>query len=303
METVLITGGSGFIGSNLCWSFLTRYRVVVVDREIRKAQIPAGVITERADLSHYASVQEVINKYQPEYIVHLAAMPLASAQNICISEAFEGCVNITTSLLECVSRSNYEFKRFVYASSSMVYGHWTREQMRETDDCKPISEYGVAKLCGEEVTKRLCEMYGYEWACVRPSAVFGRWDKNRRVSQLIVESALNHEIFCVHGADEQLDFTPVRDVCQGFYLATTQRGGANETFNITWGKAHTILEFCHAVKREAPHFSWTVVERDQHRPKRGTLDISKARALLGYVPSERWDQSCTEYFRAVSSTS
>src|SRR5262249_19015023 len=99
----------------------------------------------------------------------------------------------------------------------------------------------------------------------------------------------------IHGADEPLDFTFVRDAARGFTLAAARESGAGEIFNITYGNASTLLDFALALKEHFPNLRYDIVERDAFRPKRGTLSIDKARRLLGYVPQYSLREGIAEY--------
>ena len=161
-----------------------------------------------------------------------------------VQEAFESSVTSTSNIIEiCSNIKNYNLERFIYTSSSMVYGNFQEEVVTEESSCKPIEIYGTAKLAGEITTKGLCSFHSIPWTIIRPSAVFGPTDMNRRVSQIFVEKAINGEKIEIHGKNEKLDFTYVKDLAKGFVLAATNQNAANEVFNITHGNAHTLLDF------------------------------------------------------------
>ena len=131
----------------------------------------------------------------------------------------------------------------------------------------------------------LSKFYGINYAIVRPSAAYGPTDMNYRVSQNFLEKAIRGETVTVNGVDEALDFTYVEDIATGFILSAIREEGIGETFNITYGKAHTLLQYVQELKKYFPNLTYKIVERDTFRPKRGTLSISKANKLLGYNPA------------------
>ena len=151
------------------------------------------------------------------------------------------------------------------------------------------------KLAGEVVTRGLGNYYGIPWCIVRPSAVYGPTDMNRRVSQIFTEQAFLGQTLTVQGPDVLLDFTYVEDVADGFVLAATKEKAANEVFNITHGHAHTLLEFVECLKIHFPDLQYEVHERDVFRPKRGTLSIAKARNLLEYAPQYTLQKGISDY--------
>ena len=99
------------------------------------------------------------------------------------------------------------------------------------------------KLAGEIVTRGLANFYDIPFTIIRPSAVYGPTDMNRRVVQIFIEKAIKGETIDVQGADERLDFTNVRDVARGFVEAATNANAVGETFNITNGNSRTLLDW------------------------------------------------------------
>ncbi len=307
-NNALITGGLGLIGSMIarklvegkvvdkviCLDHYGRYvssssKDFVDYRKYRLEGIEDRIIVERAEAKYPLLITKLLSKYRPRFIFHLAALPLAKIDNLNSEEAMEGSVQSTINILEncgmLKANSNYEPERFVYASSSMVYGDFRYAPADEEHPTKPKEIYGTMKLAGEILTRGLADFYGIKYAIIRPSAVYGPTDMNRRVTQIFLEKAIAGEVIELHGQDESLDFTFVEDTARGFVLAATQPGGAGETFNITFGKAHTLLEFAEELQKYFPGLRYKIVPRDPFRPRRGTLSIAKAKKILGYEPA------------------
>ena len=307
-DYALITGGLGFIGSMIARKLLENSlveKVVCLDhygryvssmhedfidyRKYRLKKIEDKVIIERSEAKYPLLVAKLLMKYKPRFIFHLAALPLAKLDNLNSEEAIEGSVQSTTNMLEVCGQlkqtMGYEPERFVYASSSMVYGDFQYEPADEIHPTNPKEIYGTMKLAGEVISQGLGKFYGIKYSIIRPSAVYGPTDMNRRVSQIFLEKAIKGELIKVHGKEEALDFTFIEDIATGFILAATKAGGANEIFNITYGKAHKLLQYVQELSKYFPNIKYEVVERDGFRPKRGTLSIAKAEKLLGYKPS------------------
>lgn len=322
MRYALITGGLGFIGSHIArrllrdkhvdravlfdhyGGFISPTRDDFVDyRRLRVAGIEDRIIIERAQAEHVSVVQRLIRKYRPDYIFHLAALPLAAPDNINTEEALKGAVLSTSFLLETCDmlqqETDYKLKRFVYTSSSMVYGDFQYTPADEEHPLNPRGIYGTMKLAGEVVCQGLAETYGIPHTIIRPSAVYGPTDMNRRVTQIFVENALSGRKLIVNGADEALDFTFVEDAAKGFVLAATHARGAGETFNITSGHAHRLVEFAEALKQLIPSVEYEIRERDSSHPKRGTLGIDKARQRLGYEPDHTLETGLAKYVEFV----
>ena len=318
LRYALITGGMGFIGTFIAKQLLDQNivdKIVCIDhfgryvattrtdfhdyRKVRLDMLGDGVIIERGEAKYITIVSRIFEEYRPDYIFHLAALPLAKLDNLNSQEAMEGSVESTTNMIELLGqmkrRDGFSPKRFVYASSSMVYGDFQTPEADEEHLTRPKEIYGTMKLAGEVITRGLCGYYDIPHTIIRPSAVYGPSDMNRRVSQIFVEKAFLGETLKVQGEGEALDFTYVKDTANGFVLAATQDAGAGETFNITHGKAHTLLEYVDCLKKVFPNLQYDIVARDSFRPKRGTLSIAKATKLLGYRPQYSLEAGISEY--------
>lgn len=314
----LITGGAGFIGSHVAQRMLADGHVdhvVLLDhfgrytdsaragftdyRSFRLKPIEDRIIVERGEAKFGALLVRLLGKYKPKYIFHLAALPLAKLGNLNAEEAREGAVDATGSIIEVVHElhelTGYMPERFVYASSSMVYGDFVVDPATEDHPTAPKEIYGTMKLAGEVVTRGLCGFYNIPYAIVRPSAVYGPTDMNRRVSQIFIEKALRGETLNVQGADEALDFTYIKDIAAGFVRAATEPKAVGETFNVTSGRAATLLDFVKCVQEHVPGVKYEVTDRDAFRPKRGTLSVEKAKRLIGYEPKYTLSTGVAEY--------
>ena len=322
MKTVLITGGLGFIGTHIAQEMIKENlvgKVVLLDhyggfvnplrsdfqdyRKFRLEGIEDKVIIERGETRNSIIMTNLIDKYRPDYIIHTAALPLAKIDNLNTVEAREGSVDSTAGILEIINyfklKDGYCPLKFTYFSSSMVYGDFQSEIATEEHQKKPKEVYGTMKLTGEIVARGLADFYGIPYTIVRPSAVYGPTDMNRRVSQIFIEKAFNKEKITVHGEDEKLDFTYIKDIAHGAILATVKDEAIGEDFNITHGKAHTLLDYVECLKFHFPDLNYEIVPRDSFRPKRGTLSIEKARTLIGYNPKYSLKEGINEYVEFI----
>ena len=311
----LVTGGLGFLGSFVVRRLLESKRcdrVVCLDnfgryvdsvaeefvdyRRKRVDGISESIVIERGDARHHGTVQRIVDRYRPRYIFHLAALPLATISNSSIDEAMEGAVASTANILDIVGRCpSYRPDRFVYVSSSMVYGDFLTEPACEDHPTNPRNVYGTAKLMGEVLTRGLGDVYGIPYAIVRPSAIYGPTDMNRRVVHVFLERARLGRRITIQGADQRLDFTYVKDAANGVVLAATSDLAIGQTFNITCGEAYTLLELADAIKVHFPNLAYEVVERDGSLPQRGALSIVKAMELLKYSPRYSLQAGLREY--------
>jgi nucleoside-diphosphate-sugar epimerase len=187
-------------------------------------------------------------------------------------------------------------KRFVYASSSMVYGNFDHTSIKEDTSCMPIGQYGIMKLAGEWLVRDYTRQYGLNHTIVRPSAVYGPYDVEDRVISKFFAAAMRGEELQVHGANEQLDFTFVDDTAMGIVLAATSENSVNKTYNISRGKSHTLLSAATLVTKIVGKGSVAINDRDMSYPVRGQLSINQAKTDLGYRPAVDLEEGLVKYY-------
>src|SRR3989344_1004766 len=199
-----------------------------------------------------------MRKHKPHYIIHLAATPLAKMQNLKVEEGLRGPVIATSYILEIIAYLKEtgelkDFKKFIYTSSSMVYGNFKSDSAKEDDETEPINLYGTMKLAGESIAKGMCRTFNIPYNIIRPSAVYGPTDINKRVTQIFIDDAMAGRALKVEGGNEEkLDFSYVKDVAHGFVLAALSEV-SGEIFNITGGEGRSLLEYANLIKKYYPN--------------------------------------------------
>jgi len=259
-KRILLIGGAGFIGSRFC--HLNNYDCEVADR------LTTGDIVR-------TSPRMNLPRRNFDSVIFLAAEPNLAAAVANPERAYK---TMTLGLQNCLKR--YKDCHFVYVSSSMVYGDWTSDAMREQDVCSPTNIYGQLKLLGEGIVKQFHD----NWTIVRPSAVYGPFDKPNRVVNLFINKIKNNERITLQGADNLFDFTYIDDIVQGLerVVATTPKC---ETYNITNGHAHTLRTMTEMLYQKMNVEPDYITEpKPNNYPRRGSLDITKAKEELAYVP-------------------
>ncbi len=315
----IVTGGAGLIGSELTAKLLKLgHDVLVLDSfqfsyepklptmynsvlSYRFDHLLSGARIERCNLTEKSLVNRLVEDFGPAVIIHLASMPLVSIATKHIEEArcslSEGLLN----LLE-VTRNSSCVTRFVYVSSSMVYGDFSSDPMPEDGPQSPCNIYGGLKLAGEILLQSYLCQTETEWTIIRPSAVFGSTEVHQRVVQKFCTNALSNLPLTVFDSKDNLyDFTYVEDIANGLVLAATHRAAANQTFNITFGKARTLHELVEIIRSHVPDLTVTVQKsNDKDRSRRGSLCIQKAEDLLGYQPKWSLENAIPVYLNYLS---
>ena len=312
MQKVLITGGAGFIGSRVVREFLkANYNVMVFDSFKQyvapdpKAQ-PMNLLARIADISTDISLVtgNTLNKdflrrtlinYKPNVIVHMAALPLANVAIEQTEEAFDSILSSTVNILEIVRDFNHECP-VVYTSSSMVYGDFQTQSVTENAPKDPKDIYGSIKLAGEIISSGYRKRYGVDVRIVRPTAVYGPYDANQRVLYKFITQALQGKSLQIDGDGSMaLDFTYVEDTANGIYRVATHKAAKGETFNIARGKSETLSTAVSIIRKFIDDVKVEYGEVPDHIPNRGTLDITKAKNLLGFQPQFGLEEGLPTY--------
>lgn len=304
---ILITGGYGFIGSQLTRLLLDAGdKVVIYDalkhfakkgnyEEALKLREPlvrgANIII--GDIRDDKFFTEVLDKEKPSIVVHLAAIPLYSPRKT-YEDSFED-INLlgTIRVIEACAK-NESVKRLIIASSSMAYGDFDKQPQDENKMLFPLDRYGVTKACNEVYLKEIMCKANKEWIVVRPSAVYGPRDCNNRVVQIFVEAGLRGNVEIRATEDEKLDFTYIKDIADGYFLLT-RTDKVNEIYNMTTGQGRKVTDLAELVKKYFPQLEIILQPRQPNNSIRGELDITKAKKLVGYKPKYTLETGLKEY--------
>lgn len=318
-ERIFLTGGAGLIGSNIVKQVLGQgHDVMIYDSftafmspfqvnyaanierrfppELRNLKIVRG------DVRHRGFLQRTLDEYQPTRVIHLAALPIADLSNRFSEEAMEANLIATVTLLDAV-QSLRDLRRFVYTSSSMVYGDFQYAPADEDHPKAPKDVYGGTKLAGEVMVGAYGRRFGIPYTVIRPSAVYGPTDVNRRVTQIFIENALKGLPIVLHnGGVSKLDFTHVSDVADGFVRATLSEKSVNRTYNITRGRGRSLKELAEIVANLVPGTRFEEKPPDMLRPERDALSIARAREDLGFEPKTDLEDGMPPYVDFVRRT-
>ena len=315
---ILLIGGAGFIGTYITRELLRRnIEPIILDanvqyfspREIdsdlhlryhqKRVEGLEDVHVIRGDTRDSHFIRRVIVNYRPTHIIHLAALPIANISHKFSEEAVETIFSSTLNILEILRDVDF-VERIVYTSSSMIYGDFHYVPADEDHPKNPKNVYGGAKYAGEIITGTYGQVYDVEYTIVRPSAIYGPTDVNRRVVQIFVENALKGLPLLLRGADDtKLDFTYVKDIARGFVLAALEPLAKNQTFNITTGHGRSLRELATIIQKHVPEVEIIEESLDKTIPLRGALDISRAQELLKYEPEYNLEKGIEEYVQFV----
>lgn len=294
----IVTGGAGFIGHNVVRNLeamgheciildcLTNYGFVP-QTELdylateRKSRIRSAI--HNVDIQNHKVVEDYFRTFGNNChgVIHLASFP---RQKVVSQNPVWGSEVMSTALVNLLELTKaYHIPKFVYISSSMVYGNFDND-VREDYNCKPQGQYGIMKLMGEHLVQDYTRRGIFDHVIIRPSAVYGEYDVEDRVVSKFMLSAMRGEVLKVNGANETLDFTYVEDAARGIASAATSKKAVNNTYNITKSHSTTLLQAASLAIKIAGKGSVEVRNKDADFPSRGALNIEAARRDFGFDP-------------------
>lgn len=312
---ILVTGGLGLIGHNVVHKLeALGHQVVIVDNMTTYGLIPQDeldyLIAERqkkiktnqiyrCDIRSESGIGNLMTNHHFDAVVHLASFPRQKVVNV---DPVEGSRVMSEGLLNLLELSTkHKIDKFVYVSSSMVYGDF-QDQVREDAECRPQGQYGIMKLAGEWLVRDYTRKSGLKHVVIRPSAVYGPLDVEDRVISKFLLTAMRGGVIKVNGANETLDFTYVEDAADGIVAAAIMPSADNKTFNITKSHSWTLLEAAELAVKLVGRGTIEVRDRDQDFPSRGALNIDAARRDLNYSPKIDIQEGFNLYYQWLSNS-
>jgi UDP-glucose 4-epimerase len=288
----LVTGGGGFIGSHLVDRLGSGgFRVRVLDnfatgRRENLAHAAEDIELIEGDIQSYERAHNAVRGC--DVVFHLAALPSVprSIQDPLTSHAS----NVTATLNLLLAARDEGVRRFVFASSSSLYGPGEELPKHEAMAPAPIAPYAVGKLASEGYCRSFTEVYGLETVALRYFNVFGpRQDPNSQYSAVIprfITDVLEGGRPTIYGDGEQSrDFTYVDNAVQGTLLAASAEGASGRAFNLACGDRISLNQ----IVTELGTLAGREIEADMQPARPGDVrhslaDISRARETLGYEP-------------------
>ena len=322
-KKIALVGGCGFIGHNLAIHLKNVYGSDVrifdslsvnnllsfTDNEIKNKELYRSILNERINLlnenkiglqiidaRNYHMLTKELSNFEPDIIIHLAAVSHANKANKDPHSTFDHNLRTLENTLDWAKAKK---TKVVYLSSSMIYGNFDNQVVEEDKFVpNPIGIYGTLKLCGELMVKSYNQVFNLPYVIIRPSALYGERCISRRVGQIFIENAIQGLPLEINGTgDEKLDFTYIEDLINGIALCALNENVLSETFNITFGKGRKINEMLAIVKSEFPNVKVIYKNKDKLSPERGTMSIDKAKNLLNYDSKYPLEEGYIKYIQ------
>ena len=330
-KSIVLIGGAGFIGHNLALTLKKAgARVTIIDslhvnsllsfassnydeenRDLyyriinqrldllREADIPINV----QDVRDYNALCHLLTEINPEVIIHLAAVAHANKSNKDPYSTFDHSSRTLENMLDNARNEQLNVKRFIYFSSSMVYGNFEGGMVTEETVCEPLGIYGALKYGGEKLVIAYKQVFDVPYTIVRPSALYGQRCVSRRVGQIFIENALKGVPLKISGdGSDRLDFTYIEDLSNGIVKILENDSSKNQVFNITYGESRSIKDMIEIIEEHFPGIEVQYLPKDKLMPARGTLCVDKAKKLIGYAPQYPLEKGIVKYINWYKET-
>ena len=294
-KKVLVSGGAGFIGSHLVKrlvglgaevSVILKYKSVIDN--VRLSPVWEDVRRIEADLRNFDSLRQLRDE-QYDVVFHLAAYNHVGDSFAHVNEALKSNLMGTANLLEC----GVEYGRFVYVSSSEVYGAQDVVPFREDMVPRPISPYAVGKYGGELYSRLTRMRSGRETVCVRPFNTFGPYQSRRAVIPELIDKCLRGKVVETTEGKQTREFNYVENQIDGLLAAAEVEPAFEEPVNLGSNREIAICDLTRKIHALCGSRSELRIGALPDRPTeipRMRADYTRAKEVLGWEPKVSFEE-------------
>ncbi len=290
---VVVTGGAGFIGSNLVDELVARdFDVHVVDNLVGGTRdfVNKKAVLHVVDIRDREALDPIFK--DTEYVFHLAALPRVQFSIENPAETHD--VNVTGLMNVLISSTKNGIKKVVYSASSSAYGDQEKMPLTEDMEARPKSPYGLHKYVGELYCRLWSEVYNLPTVSLRYFNVYGPRQSDEGAYALVIAKFFKQKRegkkMTITGDGLQTrDFTHVRDVVNANILAMeSEKVGQGEVINIGAGKNYSVKAIAEFIGGEIEHIA------SRLEPKHTLADHTRAHTLLGWKPKVALEEGIAE---------
>jgi len=299
----LVTGGAGFIGSNLVDELIKQgHEVIVVDDESAESNSQFywndNAQNYWVDILDKEKLEDVFEKHKPEYVFHLAAFARIPPS---IKDPLKSCqVNFigTCNLLQCCR--NHGVKRIMYSGTSAAYGLKNQPPLTEDMERDCLNPYSVSKTAAEDLIKMYYTLFGLECIMFRYFNIYGERQPLKGqyapvIGIFLRQKEAGEQLTIVGDGTQRRDFTNVNDVVRANIMAaeTDNKDAIGEVFNIGTGRNNSVNDIADMI-----HLNQTNIPPREGEAKTTLADVSKIKSMIGWeaqVKIEDWIKKQLEY--------
>ncbi|MDE1860597.1 MAG: GDP-mannose 4,6-dehydratase [Candidatus Micrarchaeota archaeon] len=310
MEKVLLTGASGFIGSELVPKLLKQgYEVEIIERYVTgRYKLDKGndCIISYANLTDYPAVRKIIRDSQPDYLIHLAAVSAVAFSYDHYIEVGEANYLGTVNLAESCYRDVPHFKQFIMAGTSEEYGVTlkdTSKKLSEDSQLSPNSPYAVSKVASDLYLRYMQLAYRFPYTILRPYNTYGRKNNTHFFMERAISQMLKQDKVFLGAPDAIRDWLYVDDHVEGYLKALGNKKAIGESIQLCTGKGYTTKETAEMIAKLTNFKGEIVWNATPKRPLDAMVligDNSKAKRLLGWEPKVNLEEGLKrtiDYYR------
>ncbi|MBF0612189.1 MAG: NAD-dependent epimerase/dehydratase family protein [Magnetococcales bacterium] len=291
-KRILVTGGSGFIASHLCRrlvkmgsevAILTKYHSIIDN--VRVVDIWNQLRVVEVDLRNLDSTRRILD-FKPEIIFHLAAYNHVGDSFIHPSEAIDCNLKATVNLINVLEETPYQ--RFIYISTSEIYGSQKTCPFEEEMTPNPISPYAIGKYGGELYTKMMMEQRGRPMTILRPFNAFGPYQSLRAVIPEIMVTCLRHQPIRATRGVQTREFNFVTNLVDGMILAASKEEALGKIINLGCGEEiaiRTLIETIHELTNSQSTLNFGALPDRPTEIWRMAAANQRAKEILGWTPA------------------
>lgn len=310
---ILITGGAGFIGSNLADSLINDNEIIVVDNfnnyyapELKEKNISSNLKKPnyklyRTDIQDKNGLRQVFEENKIDCVVHIAASAGVRASVLNPENFVENNISGTLNILEAMRE--FEVKKLVFASSSSVYGNCEAEKFSENlKATEPISPYAATKSACEQFIYTYTFLYGISAVNLRFFTVYGQRQRPDLAINKFIRLIKNGETIEIYGDGTTIrDYTHIEDIVEGIKSAIKYDKSPYEIINLGSGNPISLSEMIKTIEEVLGQKAIIVSTPPQQGDVNRTYaDISKAKALLNYEPKMDFKRGIQKYVEWLS---
>jgi len=296
MKKILVTGGSGWLGGAVVRRLLSQGDAVVSVDLLVSPAMEAGardnslLVNRVADLTDPEGIRQVMEQDRPDAVIHCGAivgvLQCAGIPAKVTRVNVEGMAN----LLEAMRAAGV--RRMIHVSTEETYGDFEAPVITEDHPQRPTSVYGLTKLAAENFARVYSRNHGMECIHVRTCWVYGPNLPRPRMPKTYIDAALRGESLVeASGGDFAVDQVYIEDTVSGIVLALNKQNHRFDTYNVATGAAPTLGDVAALVNARIPGAAIRIepgpyyLDRKILSARKGALDITRARAELGYAPA------------------